>query len=305
MDMKILRKSSLMLGLVALASMAFVGCLNDSTPSGDAKISVKMKVSDMDNLSKGSLGKGSVIKLKKLIVTMTSNVPSDAVIRDTIIAADSVNSKFVSNSGVDQTFNKAYAIKPLRHWTVVVKTLDTRDSVVHKDSVVAKNLLAGETRSITLNLAARYVMYEVKFSVPDSLRSTVSGQAQKVIITRFVMKIDTAVAIDSSAPAGFAPNPTVHTALFDYIPANTTPDVTIRFYGHSAGTNDTLLFQAIINDVDPEAEQPPVNAIYVGPGAAGNGSGAENKLIINIGKVNTIVFNTDVNGNVSLKRPAK
>jgi hypothetical protein len=298
--MRTLRASSLVLGLAALAGLALTGCLNDSPRNGDAQLSIKMKVSDMDKSSKGSLGKGSAIKLKKLIITMTSNVVSDSVVRDTILASDAPGSTFTTSTDADQSFSKAYAIKPLRHWTVVVKTLDTRDSVIHKDSVQALNLLAGETRTIPLNLSARYVMYEVKFSVPDSLRSNISGQAQKIIITRFVMKIDTTTAIDSSRPAGFIPD-SVHTALFDYIPANTTPDVTIRFYGHSAGTNDTLLFQAIIPDVNPEAEQPPVKAIYVGPGADGFG-GAINRLVINIGKINTIKFNTDVNDTIAVKR---
>ena len=300
--MKFLRISPLVIGALALASLAFTGCLNESTRSGDANLSVKMALPDM--VANGPLAKGSVIKLKKIVVTMKSNVVTDSVIRDTIFASDTVGSIFVSNAGIDQAFKKSYAIKPLRHWTVVVKTFDTRDSVVHKDSVVANKLLAGETRSITLNLAARFVMYEVKFSVPDSLRSTLSNQAQKVVITRFVMKVDTTVAIDSSSPAGFAVAPFVHTSTFDYIRANTTPDVTIQFYGHSAGTNDTLLFEAVILDVDPEAQQPDINAKYVGPGADGSG-GAVNKLTINIGKVNTVTFNANLGPDIAVKASAR
>jgi hypothetical protein len=299
MKMKVLRISPLVLGALALAGLAFTGCLNEPNRSGDASLTVKMAVPDM--VPNGTLAKGSIIKLKKMIVTMTSNVVTDTVIRDTILASDAADSKFVTNSGIDQSFNKPYAVKPLRTWTVVVKTLDTRDSVVHKDSVVAKNLFAGETRSITLNLAARFVMYEVKFSVPDSLRSTISNQSQKIVITRFVMKVDSAVAIDSSSPAGFAVAPVVHSSTFDYIAANTTPDVTIQFYGHSAGTNDTLLFEAVIRDVDPEAVQPRINAKYVGPGSDGK-DGAVNKLQINIGKVNTVVFNADLDPDIAVKR---
>jgi hypothetical protein len=306
--MKTLRMSTLVLGALALAGLAFSGCLNDSgsrSGSGDANLAISMKVSDMDNVpKKGALGKGSVIKLKKLVITMTSNVAADAVIRDTIFASDTVGSRFVSSTTDSQTFTKAYAIKPLRNWSVVIKTLDTRDSVIHRDSVEAKSLLVGETRTIGLDLQARFVTYAVKFTVPDSLRSNVSQQAQKIFITRFVMKIDSTVAIDSSRPAGFATHPVVHTSIFDYIPVNTTPDVTIRFYGHSAGTNDTLLFEAVIPDVDPEGPEPLVNAIYVGPGANGSG-GAIANLNIKIGKVNTIVFNTDVNGNITWKAAAK
>jgi hypothetical protein len=299
------RISPFLLGALSLAAAALTGCLNDAPArTGDAKISIQMALPDMDATTKGTLSKGSVIKLKKLIVTMTSNVVTDAIIRDTILASDSTGSTFKTSTNADQTFSKAYAIKPLRNWTVVVKTLDTRDSVIHRDSVLASNLLAAETRNITLNLDARYVMYEVKYSVPDSLKSNLSGQGQKLIITRVIVKIDSALAIDTSSFTGFAPAPVVHSSTYDYIPVNSTPDVIIRFYGHSVGTNDTLLFQAIIPNVDPEVEQPPVNAIYVGPGAVGGG-GAVNNLIINIGKVNTITFNTNVNGVVSLKGRAK
>ena len=119
------------------------------------------------------------------------------------------------------------------------------------------------------------------------------------------MHIDSALAIDSSKSSGFEGTPKVHKSTFDYIPANTTPDVIIRFYGHSAGTNDTLMFEAIIPDVDPEIEQPPVNAKYVGPGSAGGNTGAINKLVINIGKVNTITFNTNLPEHINLKASAK
>lgn len=303
--MMALRVPSLLLGALALAALAFTGCLNDATPrTGDSRITLEMKVPDMDVAAKGALGKGSAVKLKKLVVTMTSNIGTDAPVHDTIFASDTAGSAFTSRTDSSQSFSKDYPVKPLRHWTIVVKTLDTRDSVIHRDSVQALNLLAGETRSVPFNLEARYVMYEVKFSVPDSLRSSISLQAQKIIITRFVMKIDSAVAIDSSRPSGFAGTPTVHTSTFDYIPVHTTPDVTIQFFGHSAGTNDTLLFQAIIPNVNPEEEQPPVNAIYVGPGADGVG-GAINRLIINIGKINTIQFNTNVNDTIAVKRAAR
>jgi hypothetical protein len=152
-----------------------------------------------------------------------------------------------------------------------------------------------------LNLAARFVMYEVKFSVPDSLRSSISGMAQKMFITRFVLKVDSAIAVDSAAAGGFASLPVVHTLGFDYIRVNTRPTVTIQFYGHSEGTNDTLMFEKIIPNVDPEATQEPVKAVYVGPGSDGTG-GAIGNLVLNIGKINTVVFPISVQDTVTLKR---
>jgi hypothetical protein len=260
-NVKMLTSSRRMLAAVLVVG-ALAGCLNDNSSSGPTRLVLRMGVSDVNKAGDG-LKKSSTIQLRKLIITLTSNGVGDAVIRDTIL---SDTGAFVSNATIDQSFSKRFEIKPLRHWTVVVKTLDARDSVVHRDSVVANNLLAGETRNVTMNLSSR-----------------------------FVMKLDSAIAIDTTVPGAFAPAPAQHSITFDYILAGTTPDVTLQYYGRAAGNpNDTLLFEKVIPKVKADSTYPVQVATYVGPGSGGEG-GATANMIFNIGKVGKVVFNTAIN----------
>lgn len=289
--MKIAR-NILIPGLVA-GALLLAGCLgNDGGSSGETRLAIRMKMSE--SAPTGAMAKGNLIRLRKLVVTLTSSLPSDAVIRDTILADTGA---FLSNSQIDQTFNKRYAIVPLRHWTIVVKTLDERDSVVHRDSVQARNLFAGETRIVPLDLSARFTMFEVKFNVPDSIKSGATGIAQDMIITRFVMRVNGALVRDSIAPVEFLPS-VVHTVNYDYIRAGTRPDVTLEFFGHSAGTQDTLLFSSTLTGIDPTVEQVPVRATYVGPGSGGTG-GADARLMFNVGKVHTVRLAVDFQDTVA------
>src|SRR5690606_29828542 len=123
-------------------------------------------VKDANKVSAG-LKKTQVITLKEIVITLTSS--SQDTLRDTIAAGDGPGTAFLSSATVDQQLVLSYPVKPLRHWSIVVKTLDLNDSIVHYDSTMAANLLLGETRPVTLNLSSRFVMYETKFSVPDSL----------------------------------------------------------------------------------------------------------------------------------------
>lgn len=292
--MKILNTTRMALGAIALAGLAFTGCLNDNDSRGPTQIVLKMGVSDL-NKAAGGLSKSSTIQLKKLIVTMTSNGVGDAVIRDTVLADTGA---FVSNPLVEQSFSKKFQIKPLRTWTVVVKSLDARDSVIHRDSVVAADVRLGETRNITMNLSSRFVMYEVKFALPDSIKSSVTNMAQKILIHRFVMKLDGSSVIDTTVPGAFAPAPTQHAISFDYIKAGTTPTVTLQYFGRAAGNpNDTLLFEKIIPNVRPDSTYPQVTATYVGPGSDGNG-GATANMVFNIGKVGKTLINLDIDGRI-------
>jgi hypothetical protein len=291
---KILNSTRLALGALAFAGLALTGCLNDNG-SGETRIVLKMGVKDLNGASGSGLSKSSTLELKKLIITLSSNGVGDSVIRDTILAG---TRGFVSNPLDSQQLSMNFQIKPLRHWTVVVKTLDARDSVIHRDSVVAPDIKLGETRSITMNLASRFVMYEVKFALPDSIKSTVTGMAQKILIHRFVMKVDSSIAIDTTVPGAFAPAPTQHAITFDYIKAGTTPDVTLQYYGRAAGNpNDTLLFEKVLLDVKPDSNYAQVTATYVGPGSGGNG-GATANMIFNIGKVGKTQIHLDIDGRI-------
>src|SRR5690606_10927549 len=146
--------------------------------------------------------------------------------RDTILA--DTGTAFVSNASIDQQFVRNYAVKPLRSWTIVVKTLDANDSVIHYDSSVAANMLAGETRPVTLNLASRFVMYEAKFTLPDSLNFQISQFKEQLKVNRVVLRVDGEIVADSTHNPRFepgSPSPTVHTVRFDYIRVNQAPDV--------------------------------------------------------------------------------
>ncbi len=289
-------------GLVALGAL-FVGCLNDSgsaSPEGNAQLVIQAGVKDVNKTK--ALGKTSVIELKKLIVTLRSNDPADAVHRDTVLAD---TGDFVSDATSDQAILRNYAVKPLRSWTVIVKTLDVNDSVIHYDSVPVSNLLIGETRPVTVNLASRFVMYEARFSLPDSLTFTqLDSLKQQLVIDRMVMIVDGDTVVDSTHAPRFAPGQP-HSAFFDYIKVGEEPDVEIEFFGRvGADTSSTKLFEYVFEDVDPTVENPtPTTGGYTGPNASD--LGAITGLTIIIGKVGTVVFEPIINPDVTTKQSAR
>src|SRR5690606_38684345 len=86
----------LMLATTILGATALGGCLmtdGGSKPADvgpSANLVISMGVKDVNNLAKPGLAKSSAITLNKLIVTLTSSIATDSVIRDTIVAhADS------------------------------------------------------------------------------------------------------------------------------------------------------------------------------------------------------------------------
>ena len=202
-----------LLGLTALTagSLLLGGCfVNDGGraidgEAGDASLVISMGVRDVGSLSKPGLAKSSAvepegIQLSKLIVTLTSSIGSDAVIRDTLEASDDSGSTFTSDASAAQTVQKQYAIKPLRDWTVEVKTLDVNDSVVHVSSATINDVEVGDVRAVTLNLASRFVVYVAKFVLPDSIGSSDTNVTakQKLNINRLVMVVDGDTVVDST-----------------------------------------------------------------------------------------------------------
>lgn len=296
-------KSFAIAGALAAAA-GLSACLNDSGSSSpnnkEAHLVVMAGVNDVNKVK--GLGKASVITLKKLVITLRSSDTADAVRGDTVLA--DTGSMFHSTATSDQSFSRSYAIKPLRSWTIVVKTLDANDSVIHYDSAVASNLLVAETRPVTLNLSSRYVMYEAQFTVPDSLRFQGAGIVQNLLVKRVVMRVDGTIVKDTSTTPRFTPSTTnpavtvIHSVKFDYIRSNQTPDVNIEFYGRvGSDTADSKLFEIAFPDVDPSGPNPtPKVPVYVGPGSTDRLATAG--LVINIGKVGTVVFVTNIDGNL-------
>lgn len=307
--MKPVKSTFLGTAAALVLGLSFAGCLNDSNTAPvdpqDARLVVQTNVTDVNKVK--GLAKSSVITLDRLIITLTSSNPADSVRRDTILAADTVGSTFTSDATDDQVFSRNFLVKPLRSWTVVVKVLDVNDSVIHFDSTVAGDLLIGETRPVTVNLSSRFVMYEAKFSIPDSLNFTLLDLKQQLTISRVAMLVDGDTVADSSSTGPrFAASPTVHTVRFDYIDVNTTPDVTIQFYGHVGDdTTTTLLFSQVFEDVDPNDPDPSgeTAAEYVGPNSSELGSTVG--LTINIGKVGTVTFEPVIDPNVTTKKAAQ
>lgn len=300
-------KISALVGLAALAATA-TGCLNDSGSRKDSDAHLVVVTGVQDINSKG-LGKSATITLKKLIVTLTSSNVADSVRRDTVLADTGA---FSSVATENQSVLRNYSVKPLRSWTIVVKTLDANDSVIHYDSTVAASVLAGETRPVTFTLASRFVMYEAKFTVPDSLNYQVSAFKENLVINRVVLRVNGVIVADSTRSPRFEPSTTsplvsvVHTVRFDYIRTNLTPTVKVEFYGHvGAYPTDGKLFESEFVNVNPNGPNPvPVSPGYVGPPSDQIAQLATAGLVINIGKVGTVVFNTSINGNVAGKTAA-
>lgn len=285
--------------MLAMGSV-FVGCLNDSgsvRTEGNAQLVIQAGVKDVNKTK--SLGKTSVITLEKMIVTLRSSDPADAVHRDTVQAD---TGDFVSDATSDQSILRNYQVKPLRSWTVIVKTLDVNDSIIHYDSVLVDDLLIGETRAVTLNLTSRFVMYEARFSLPDSLTFTqLDSLKQQLVVDRMVMIVDGDTVVDSTHAPRFAPGQP-HSAFFDYVKVGEQPDVEIEFFGRvGADLTSTKLFEYVFKDVDPTVENPtPTTGTYTGPNAGD--LGAITGLTINIGKVGTVVFQPVINPEVTTKR---
>jgi len=237
------------LGLAAAGAAFLMGCMGSEGTTGSqdqyGSLAIKVGTGDVNAASKSGLSKGSTISLSKLIVTMVSNSTSPTAsdtIRDTIRAG--VSQGFVSTSTADQTIDSVYVLKALRTWYITVKTLDTKDSLVHIKQDTVVNLLAGETRPLTLTLNPRFVMYKANFNFPDSLATLATSFKQKLNVKRLVMKVNGTTVVDSSLSPLFAPN-TAYTIGYDYVTVNTGTTVQLLVYGNLTGWNfagDSLLY---------------------------------------------------------------
>lgn len=292
-----------LLGTSILGASVLGGCLmNDSGKQADvgpsANLVISVGVKDVNNLSKPGLGKSAAITLDKLIITLTSNISGDSVISDTIVAHP--DSAFKPNASVAQSVLKNYSVKPLRNWTVSVKTIDVNDSVIHLSSKTENNLQIGETRAFVLNLTSKFIVYVAKFVLPDSIGSAdtnVTGK-QALNIKRFVMVIDGDTVRDTSASPGyFASAPAVNQVIWDYVSTATdTHDVELYVYTDSAGGMGNWdpalpLFADTIHVTDIDSVYTP-ELPYTGPGSPsdpnGAGGGSVAGLTINIGAVGVV-----------------
>lgn len=288
----------LVLGTVALSAFVFGGCLNDSGPKDSLKegsLSINLSVPNVNNPQSG-LRKGATITLNKLIVTLTSTVGTDSVIRDTITPGEN---GFSSVATANQTVSKSYSVRPLRGWTLAVKTLDANDSLIHSASVLADSIKVGELRPVTINLTSRFIMYVAKFTLPDSIGSATGEFRQKLDINRFMLVLDGDTVRDTTKQGGgyFASAPTFHTVGFDYVRADTTHVLKLYVFGDMGDwpSNKPLYGDSVI--IIPTDTLKTPTLAYTGPGSSsdttgGGGTGAQiDPLVIVIGKVGIVEIN--------------
>jgi hypothetical protein len=279
-------------GAMAVSALVLGGCLNDSATKGsqDGSLSIKLSVPDVN---KSGLRKGATITLEKMIVTLTSTVGADSVIRDTITPGED---GFVSLATESQTVSKSYSVKPLRGWTLTVTTLDINDSVIHFASKLADSIKVGEARPVTISLTSRFTMYVAKFTLPDSIGSATGTFRQKLNINRFVMVLDGDTVRDTTKLGGpgsyFASAPASHLVDFDYVRADTTHVLKLYVYGDLFNwpAGKPLYGDSVV--IAPTDTLKTPSLAYTGPGSAtdttggSQGGGAKiDPLSIEIGKV--------------------
>lgn len=299
-----------MAGAAVLGAFVLGGCFMtdsgsksaDVGPNANLVVSVGMK--DVNNLTKPGLGKTSAITFKHMIITLTSSIATDEVIRDTLVAHP--DSAFKPNAHAQQSVLKNYAVKPLRDWTVSVETFDMNDSVIHGDSVTQTSLQIGETRAFQLNLAPKFVVYAAKFVLPDSIGSAdvhVTAK-QKLNIKRILMVVDGDTVRDTtSMPGYFAAYPDSHKVIWDYVPNDSMPhSVELYVFTDSLGgmgswNPDLPLFADTIVVTDIDSTYAP-ELPYTGPGSPSdpnydpnNPGGAVAGLEIVIGPVGVVEIN--------------
>jgi hypothetical protein len=288
--MKALQKFTMIKSGVLAALAMFVvlgaGCMGLETPaarsaeSKDAVLGMRIALP----ANSGNLQKSSAISLTKLVVVLTSN--SKDTIRDTITSATipALNASVLAN----QTVGKFYALKPLRTWKLVAKTLDSKDSLIHFDSTQTVTPIGtGDTLVISLSMNARFVMYQANFSLPDSIGSSDTNirAKQKIYFDRLVLQID-GVNVADSTRVNFAPAPGTNTLTYDYV---RTGDRVVRMlaYGNFGNGPSQLLYKDSTN-INPASDTVANrNMVYVGP----SGNTARGNAQVTIRKVYTVTLN--------------
>lgn len=194
--------------------------------------------------------------------------------------------------GIADTINKVFVSLPaLRTYKVVAKTLDTRDSVIHKDSTTFI-ILPSNTTYITLNLLPLFTVYEANFlSIPDTVQSG-TGEKSSVSIDSLVVYVDGSFVADSSVkPLFFIKNSNIK-VIFDYVRVGTRI-ITLEAFGtinNYTGVlyrgSKSVVFGASIDNIEI------VTMSWVGP-TTGTGS-----IEVRIGRVGKVTANGTLPGTI-------
>ena len=221
----------------------------------------------------GALAKSNGIVMRKLILVAASNaVPADSV-RDT---------SFLDGTG-GGTIKRLMKLKPKITWTVMAKSLDMRDSIIHLGSTQPFIVKPADTADVSLSLAARYVMYQAVFgSLPYSVSASADGTERIAVnLNRVSLKIDGVAKADSLAKGYFTPGQDV-SLNFDYVaPGQHT--VTLEAYGIVNGWSGLLFSGTGTLSSNPgEDGSKPITLTWVGPNT---GSGRVTVILGRVGKV--------------------
>jgi photosystem II stability/assembly factor-like uncharacterized protein len=225
---------------ILLSGLMFTGCLHSARnqDSSSPVLSLRMGVSGVN-----ALGKSSVITLDKLVIVISSS--ANDTILDTLTSSTTPSLNTVSTS--PQVLTKNYVLPALRTWKIVVTSRDVLDSAIHRDSAVSPVLYAGDTGVVSLDLSAKFSMYDARFlTIPDSIASSTGTHKQILTINRLVLKINDAVVRDSTAtPGPFFTALSTHALTYDYVSYATgswtavTSGTTQDLYGVAFGVADT------------------------------------------------------------------
>ncbi len=272
--------------LVVLVLLLSSACSRNRTavgPEDDARLVLGVQLENV-NLRAGEgagLGKSSEIILQHLILTLTSSVESDPVIRDTILAGAE---GFSPNAMMPQQVSASYNVRALRSWTIDVQTRDINDSLIHFATTTVGNLGLGETRGVLLNLASRFAVYSAGFVLPDSIGSVTGEFREQLKVNRFVIVVDGDTVRDTTRPAQqyFAPAPARHVVDYNYARVDASHTVALYVYGDLNDWPAGLpLYSGAFVISSPDSSYTPVLA-WTGPSTGMPG------LEVTLGAVNVV-----------------
>jgi hypothetical protein len=274
----------LRLSLPILCGALFTGCLTmpeENRDEATARLAVEIIPAPAVPAAQG----GS-LRLKEMTVTIVSDAGD--TLRDTVTDAGSLLSKFPVRLNAPDGFHiihPIYNLDPAKSWSVSVKTLDARDSVVHEGTVNAGALTAGTLRNVRMPLAARYADYEAVFALPaDAVRR--GGK-----IDRVEMAVDGAATCVTASLGDDSAKLTC-----ENLPVGNR-QVTLSVYGKVAGSAASSLLYKGSADVNITAGDAPTESVDLGSTDVSLGNVGMN---VRLGGVGSVVMNVVMSGALNL-----
>lgn len=286
------RKTTVLAGL--LASVVLAGCfVSESAPAvrgeGDeVAVRLRMGIGSVSELQKAAL-----IQRKNLIIVYSSS--ANDTIRDTLTPLTTPWLDSVATT--NQTIVKNRTLTALRTWKIVVTSRDRLDSVIHRDSASIPAMYAGDTAVVSLNLSAKFTMYEAKFlTLPDSIQSATPAQPKQVLcINRLRLLVDGVQVRDSTAtPGPCFTKLNTHVLEYDYVKTGSR-NIQMLAYGpmNSWNVANPLFSGSTTINVGAGVDSTvALNLAWVGP-TTGVG-----RLNVELGRVGKVTVNGTLPGTV-------